>query len=326
MGTWKVPVDILATSRFAISPRAEVVGALSALVKARNQEQRAFATAYGAAFREWLATRPVVVDLVGASFRELRGGRFGWMADFLAVPPPLVARTTFETELDQLRALSDEQIRADLVVVTEAPLAPRLLEPGVRDAAVELMVWLWTHTIETDWTRRERVLRADIVARTDQLARHGWGAVLRDLGRHREWVGNGELRINRYEGPTVTLPPGSSLTFIPHHHPGSWAGWYGTDYAVYYPVAGRLASIDASGRAGLGPLIGESRAELLRLLDGPRSTTQLVALSGQTLGSVGRHLKVLLEAGVVLRRRSGREVLYWRTPLGDSLVASGASA
>ena len=57
----------------------------------------------------------------------------------------------------------------------------------------------------------------------------------------------------------MTLPPGSSLTFIPHHHPGNWAGWYGNDYAVYYPVAGRLASIDASGRAGLGPLIGESR-------------------------------------------------------------------
>ena len=99
MGTWRVPVDVLATSGFAISPRAEVVGALSALLKARNQEQRAFAAAHSAAFREWLATRPVVVDLVRASFRELRGGRFGWMADFLAVPPPLVARTTFETEL-----------------------------------------------------------------------------------------------------------------------------------------------------------------------------------------------------------------------------------
>ena len=41
------------------------------------------------------------------------------------------------------------------------------------------------------------------------------------------------------------------------------------------------------------------------------------------LGSVGDHLKVLLAAGTVLRRRSGREVLYWRTALGDALRDAG---
>ena len=59
---------------------------------------------------------------------------------------------------------------------------------------------------------------------------------------------------------------------------------------------------------------------MLLLLDTPKSTTQLVALTGQGLGSVGRHLKVLLDAGVVARRRSGRSVLYFRTATGDMLV------
>ena len=38
------------------------------------------------------------------------------------------------------------------------PVGARL--PGVRDLVVELVVWLWTHTVETDWARRERILRA----------------------------------------------------------------------------------------------------------------------------------------------------------------------
>jgi DNA-binding transcriptional ArsR family regulator len=197
------------------------------------------------------------------------------------------------------------------------------MAPGVRDLVRDLVVWLWTHTVETDWARRERVLRADIVGRTAQLAKHGWGGVLRDLGRDREWVGDGELRINRYALPTRTLAPGSRLLFVPTHTDGSWVGWHDTRYAIYYPVAGRLASVDAGSSAGLAPLVGSNRAEVLTLLDVPRSTSQLSVLTGQAIGSVGGHLKVLLEAGVVLRRRSGREVLYWRTPLGDALVAAG---
>jgi hypothetical protein len=31
------------------------------------------------------------------------------------------------------------------------------------------------------------------------------------------------------------------------------------------------------------------------------------------------------ETGAVLRRRAGREVLYWRTPLGDALAAPAGS-
>jgi DNA-binding transcriptional ArsR family regulator len=50
------------------------------------------------------------------------------------------------------------------------------------------------------------------------------------------------------------------------------------------------------------------------------STTQLVALTGQALGSVGRHLKVLLDARLIGRRRAGRSVLYHRTSAGDALV------
>jgi hypothetical protein len=322
MGTWRVPADVMAGTRFAISAMAEVTGALSALTRPSGPDQRAFREAHGAAFGSWLARRPDVADLVAASHRPARPGVIGWLADYLSIPP-IGEDETFEEGLAHLRGLTDDELRADLRETTQAPLAATLMAPGVVDVAVELAAWLWSHTLESDWARRERILRADIVARTSQLARHGWGAVLRDLGRDREWVGDGQLRINRYDLPTHTIDEGSTLLFVPTHAAGTWVGWHADRYALYYPVSGRLAQVDADSSAGLAPLVGANRAELLTLLDVPRSTSQLVALSGQALGSVGGHLKVLLEAGVVLRRRSGREVLYWRTALGDALVAAG---
>jgi DNA-binding transcriptional ArsR family regulator len=246
----------------------------------------------------------------------------GWLADYLCMPPE-TDDETFATGLDRLRAWSDADLTATLHETSQAPLAPVLNARGLGELVVELVTWLWTHTLETDWSRRERILRADIVSRTAQLARHGWGAVLRDLGRDREWVGDGQLRINRYDLPTRTLPSGSRLLFVPTHTDGSWVGWHAERYALYYPVAGRLARVDAESSAGLGPLVGANRAGVLMLLDVPRSTSQVATLSGQSIGSVGGHLKVLLESGLVLRRRSGREVLYWRTALGDALVAAG---
>ena len=43
-------------------------------------------------------------------------------------------------------------------------------------------------------------------------------------------------------------------------------------------------------------------------------------LTGQGLGSVGRHLKVLLDARLIQRRRAGRSVLYYRTAIGETLL------
>ena len=50
-----------------------------------------------------------------------------------------------------------------------------------------------------------------------------------------------------------------------------------------------------------------------------------MALTGQGLGSVGRHLKVLLDARLVQRRRAGRSVLYYRTAAGDTLLEAQQS-
>lgn len=71
-------------------------------------------------------------------------------------------------------------------------------------------------------------------------------------------------------------------------------------------------------------LLGNARSTILVQAAEPVSTTALVAATGLPLGTVGGHLRVLTEAGLLQKRRSGREVLYWWTDAARALVA-GAS-
>ncbi|MEW1951888.1 helix-turn-helix domain-containing protein [Terrabacter sp. NPDC080008] len=320
MGTWQISADLLARSRFVVSPRIEAAGALNDLVRPSDPEGRALAAAHGEAFRAMLEAHPVRRAVLDHSWRK------GWISDWLSLPPAAGGRG-FAEELDDVRALGDDLVREQLAESSATGRLPDVLQgDGVAEQAAQLLDWVWTHVLATDWARRERILRADVVSRTSRLATHGWAAVLRDLGRDREWVGAGHLRINHYDLPSRVLPDDADLLFVPVNHRAHWVGWLlPSRYAVYYPVAGALAPVAGETSDGLERLVGRARACLLIALESPCSTTGLVASTGMPLGSVGDHLKVLLAAGVVLRRRSGREVLYWRTAAGDALVASGTA-
>lgn len=131
------------------------------------------------------------------------------------------------------------------------------------------------------------------------------------------------MQINAYDYPPRTLKD-AELLFIPSTARRGWVGWDEPHrYAIVYLCSGLLA--DSSPPAppdALSRLIGPARAGILALLETPKSTTQLVALTGFGLGTVGNHLKVLLDAGLARRRRAGRSVLYYRTPLGDQTAAA----
>lgn len=321
MGDWRMSADLLARARFVVSPMADVVSALAALAEPRDATERATAALHGAAFAAMLEEHPCRAAVLRCSARP------GWRADFLGIPPA-ADPTTFAEELDLVAALGDERIRADLAETVRRPLPAVLRAPGVAAEAVALLAWVWDRVVASDWPRRERVLRADIVSRTARLARSGWEAVLPELGRDRAWLGDGRLRINVFDNPTRDLDGARELSFVPHHGSGSHVGWdLPYRYAIYYPVTGVLAEAGPTARDGdaapLGRLLGENRARLLAALDHPASTTGLVAVTGLPLGSVGGHLRVLRDAGLVQRRRSGREVLYWRTALGDAVAAAG---
>jgi len=96
---------------------------------------------------------------------------------------------------------------------------------------------------------------------------------------------------------------------------------------LVYPARGagalrRPTPGTAADQTVLADLVGATRAQLLIAVATPGSTTQLALSLGHSPGAVGDHLAVLLRAGLIVRSRAGRSVLYRRTPTGDALVAS----
>jgi DNA-binding transcriptional ArsR family regulator len=90
--------------------------------------------------------------------------------------------------------------------------------------------------------------------------------------------------------------------------------------------AGLLWDDGGAPAPSLASLVGRSRAAILGELDVPRTTTLLAGRVELSAPTVSAHLSVLVGAGLLTSQRTGRRVLYRRTPLGDRLVScSGGS-
>jgi len=312
---WQVSADVLASGRFVVSPLAEAVAALKTLHvgASRGPADRTWLDVHLPGYRDRLAADPVTALIVRAALAP------AWNAGFLTPPP--AGGGTFADELEHVRAVPPEVARADLEVSLGGPLPAGLRRDDVAARAADLLDWVWTATVAPDWPRRRSTIEADVVARTARLAREGWTAALAGLRPGMRWLGDGRLLLHTRRLPPLDLH-GVELLLVPVTPDQSWLSWdAGRRYAVVYPCSGTLAPRDPAPPDALRRLLGPGRADVLALLDTPLSSTHLVALTGQGLGSVGRHLRVLRDAGLVERARAGRSVLYRRTAVGDALVA-----
>jgi DNA-binding transcriptional ArsR family regulator len=324
MGLWLLDADTLARSRFVVSPLAETFAALLDLEEAvaSRPDRRSWLAAHLPSYRARSAGDEAVAAVVRA------GVRHGWIADFLVPAPVGDGVPRIEEELRRVRCTPPAAARADLpTALGGRPLPEALRRDDLGERAAALLEWVWTTTVLPDWERRRRILEADVVSRTRQLSDGGWASALNTLRPRTRWLGEGRLRINAQDNPPRDIS-GAQLLLVPVTARRGWVSWDEPGrYAVVYPCAGVLAETGRPVPRALGALLGPGRARILVLLGTPMSTTQLVAVTGLALGSVGRHLKVLLDAGLVRRRRAGRSVLYYRTGTGDALAgASGTEA
>jgi DNA-binding transcriptional ArsR family regulator len=328
----------LAMSRFAISPLWELTACLLRLADADAYATRRRPTPV---LEPWLArTRARYRELTRETDVEtilvLEGHGHRWGVDFLT-PVPADVTTTIGDLLEQVRETPLDDARREIAELLRRNAPPsdrvrRVLDSDrVAAYAADALATAWHALLEPEWPVLRAILERDVVHRAGQLAAKGWATALDDLTPHIQWR-DGRIECAPLAPDHDAELGGRGLLFIPSVFVWPSVGvsleppW---PPAVIYPARGVAALWERPGGTtpdgALGKLLGRSRAAILVALDDPASTTQLAAALGQSLGGLGGHLAVLRDAGLITGARSGRSVLYRRTPAGDALVAAGTA-
>ncbi|MGB3443009.1 MAG: DUF5937 family protein [Actinophytocola sp.] len=316
--------DDLLNSRFALSPVTELENLLRKLVGRRRAAlPPAWAARLTPAFHRLRAE--TALDAVLA----LQSERYG--PAFVAQPPSSMAQTIGD-DVAAIRMTPLAQARKEIAdCLSRRPTSdPRVLavlaDKNVATILADAMEAAWHELVAPDWPTLRAVLERDVVYRGGLLSTGGWQAAFAGLHERLRWR-DGALELSRFGDSTHELD-GAGLLLVPAVFVWPHIGAY-TDppwpKTLVYPARGTAALWDpgpATPPDALASLLGNSRARLLSALADPASTTQLATSLGMATGAVGDHLAVLRNAGLVTRARSGRSVLYRRTPLGDALTGA----
>jgi DNA-binding transcriptional ArsR family regulator len=256
----------------------------------------------------------------------------GHGADFIAPVPQGMAQT-IEADLAAVRATPFAEARAQIADSyrhrrpRESRVTTVLDSPHAVAAIGDALEAAWSALLAADWPQLRAICERDVVHRADQLGRRGWAAALDGLHRDVRWR-DGAIQVVRRSADTTVPTSGRGVLLIPSVFVWPSIAAYSEPpwpRALIYPARGIVSLWEPAAvrdPGALADLIGRTRAEILAHLDTPASTTQLARRLGAATGSVGDHLAVLRRAGAVTGARTGRSMMYRRTPLGDALVAS----
>jgi DNA-binding transcriptional ArsR family regulator len=313
----RLRVADLAETSFAVSPLQETVFSLWVW---RWPGRQAFHLPWRRAMAA--AWRQCDVEMLDALVSPRK-----WVPDFLT-PRPETPLTEIAAELAIVQATPAARV-ADGLRATYAGAALPAVLTGPPAAALSRIVaalsGYWQACLEPWWPRIRAVLEADIVYRSRQLALGGARALFADLDARVRWA-DGALYVDNTHHHNVVIDiDGRGLPLVPSLFCRGAITYISAEEppVIVYPARGRATvweSAGAASDAALAELLGAPRARLLSLLDRPASTTELAYRLAVSPSAVSQHLRVLRAAGLLGKARSGRSVLYLRSPLGDELV------
>jgi DNA-binding transcriptional ArsR family regulator len=324
--TFVFSIDAVLHCRFGISPLGEVVQTARAIgVPARDTSHF-----------KWLKQRRTVLQKLhrGHDLSLLLAllPEHGYTPDFLTPPPPTPV-ADIDDELTRIREMSPAQARNEIGRAlagrrVDGRALRALRSQHAPNRLADALESIWSMLLEPSWPSIREVLERDVAYRARRLAEGGLAHLFEDLAPVVTLHGH-DLRVRQRTTATVELDAGG-LLLSPSAFIAPYVATMLEPPILIYPARGTAALLDpeqASIESGVSRLIGPTRAEILGLLDEPSTTTVLAHRLRRSPGNIADHLAVLLMAGLVMRRRAGRQVLYWRTPLGQATLAGrGAPA
>lgn len=250
-------------------------------------------------------------------------------------PVPETESPSLEDELATMTATPAETVRADLDLCTGPLPAPvAALHRAPADGLVRLADQIrayWEVAIRPHWSRIQRLVEGEVLYRARSIARGGAAELFEALHPQVHWSDDTlRVRHRSYEA-TRTLDGGRGLVLVPSVF--VWPGVFSQSTpprqpGLVYPPRG-IATLwehtpDRTPDA-LAAVLGRSRARLLTELGSPASTTEVAARTGMPAPTVSHHLTTLRAAGLATSHRTGRTVLYLRTPLAEALLNGSLS-
>ena len=157
--------------------------------------------------------------------------------------------------------------------------------------------------------------------RAGLLAAYGWPKALEGMSRRSRWIGADSIQFSDRPGTDRHIGD-EGLQFVPVTlRDGTWlCESTAAGYALVYPARRAAVELPTEGRVALERLIGRGRAELLSRLTRPGTASELARELGLSLGTVGRHLRILRDAGLIVGLREGHKVVYRVAVRGAELV------
>ena len=319
-------VEDLSLTRFAISPMWELMSAVRTLHD----------PARGAHHLPWIREALPIARGLGIERALALTPPTGYMPDFLT-PPPSSPVTEFESEIALVRETPAAQVRKEVAIMIRdrrstagGPVAEAFVEHPRRELARSA-----TASRRSGRRRSLRTGRASARCSrpTYAIARAASPRAARrscSPTSTRGWRGSRRCSRSRWSTRRRSRSPGRGLVIMPSVFEStrpvsiSNAPWQPT---LIYPSRGVALLWEPGSDAGpaeLAALVGGTRADLLVSLASARTTTELAELLSLHAGGISHHLGVLRGAGLVSRERSGRTVLYMRTPLAERLLGAGA--